>query len=75
MQKRTEDRYKEYETNLYAACPSCRAEWKWCESALAWQAVHKDACRYIPWWKAEQVRRKAEATVSPKVPALEGAAA
>jgi len=37
--------------------------------------VHKDACRYIPWWKAEQVRRKAEATVSPKVPALEGAAA
>jgi hypothetical protein len=73
MQKRTEDRYRQYETNPYASCPSCRAEWKWCESALAWQAIHTNACRYIPWWKAQQQVRQEAA--SPKVPALEGAAA
>ena len=74
MQKRTEDRYRQYDAAMCGTCPSCRAPWMWSDQANAWQAIHTNACRYIPWWKAQQVREKAGAA-SPKVPTLEGAAA
>jgi hypothetical protein len=75
MQKRTQDRYRQYDETLSGTCPSCRTEWTWSDSENAWQAIHRETCGYIAWWRVQQVRRKAEAAATPKVPMLEGAAA
>jgi hypothetical protein len=62
MQKRTQDRYREYDAALCGTCPSCRAPWKWSDAANAWQAIHRDTCGYIAWWRVQQqARREAKA--------------
>ena len=48
MSPKTEARYVAYDQTCGPQCPSCRATWT--TQADGWQAVHKDACKYIAWW-------------------------
>jgi hypothetical protein len=47
----TEARYRTYDQTCEGRCPSCRATWT--TTGNGWQAVHKDACKYIAWWLAK----------------------
>jgi hypothetical protein len=49
--KATQARYVEYDQTCGPTCPSCRAEWITLPGPT-FQAVHKDACKYIVWWTA-----------------------
>lgn len=52
-----EERYLAYERALDGLCPSCRRPWKWVEKERAWQVVHTNACRYVPWFEAQEAAR------------------
>lgn len=58
----TQARYRRYERALTGLCPSCRKPWRWSAEANAWQVEHTHACRYVPWFEAQQeLRARAEA--------------
>lgn len=50
-------RYLAYENALDGLCPSCRRPWKWSDKVNAWQVVHTNACRYVPWFEAQEAAR------------------